>query len=41
MAVVPYDAIGGTKLRTKKQLDHGDDQAVGKQKSATGSICLK
>ena len=33
MAIVPYDAVGGGKLRSKKQLESGDRQATGKEMS--------
>lgn len=35
MAVVPYDAVGGGKFRSKKQLSNGDRQATGKEMSET------
>lgn len=33
MAVVPYDAMAGGRVRSKKQLDNGDHQATGKEMS--------
>lgn len=35
MAVVAYDAIAGGKLRSKKQLENGDRQAIGKEMTET------